>query len=142
MDHTITALGISMRKELICDMRKLLFVFTISLVFVACDSAVNDTSPTPIETPSKTTVEDVRINKQHSNAWAVTGMIRNESSSIIKGAVKIKFVNSKGDIVHSNRTKVNDGDPINPGQAGSFEYFTKPTDFDDVTSFNVEFYER
>ena len=67
-------------------------------------------------------------------------MIRNNSSSDIKGAVKIKFLNSKGDAVHNARAKLNDGDPIKPGQAGSFEYFAKPENFDDVTDFNIEFY--
>ena len=87
-------------------------------------------------------VENVKIKKEFPNAWAVTGMVRNNGSSSIKGAVKIKFLNSNGDIVHSTRTKVNDGDNLNSGQAGNFEYFAKPEKFDGVTDFDVEFYER
>lgn len=92
-------------------------------------------------TSTKTKVENVQIKKEYPNAWAVTGMIRNESSVNIKGAVKIKFLNSKGDVVHNYRAKVNDGDPLKPGQAGNFKYFTDPDKFDDVTDFDIEFYE-
>lgn len=87
-------------------------------------------------------VEDVKIVKEHSNAWAVKGKIRNNTTRPIKGAVKIKFINSKGDIVHNNRAFVNGGDSFDPGQAANFEYFTDPKTFDDVIDFKVEFYER
>ena len=119
---------------------KILTQLTLVAVLTSCglDTSNSGTS----SSTSKTKVENVKIKKEHSNAWAVTGMIRNESSTSIKGAVKIKFLNSKGDVVHSNRAYVNDGDPIKPGQAGNFEYFTDPEKFDDVTDFDVVFYER
>ncbi len=87
-------------------------------------------------------VENVRISKDHSNAWAVKGSIRNNTTRSIKGAVKIKFINSTGDIVHSNRAYVNGGDSFSSGQAANFEYFTEPEKFNDVVDFKVEFYER
>jgi len=71
-------------------------------------------------------VEDVRISKDHSNAWAVKGSIRNNTKGSIRGAVMIKFINSKGDIVHSNRANVNSGDYFSSGQAANFEYFVSP----------------
>ena len=119
---------------------RILILMTLSAIFTSCglDTSKKGTSASTL----KTKVENVKIKKEHSNAWAVTGMIRNESSVNIKGAVKIKFLNSKGDVVHNNRAKVNGGDPINPGQAGNFEYFTDPDKFDDVNNFDIEFYER
>lgn len=91
---------------------------------------------------NKYSVENVRISKDYSNAWALKGSIRNNSNSSIKGAVKIKFLNSKGDIVHSNRANVNSGDFISPGQAADFDYFVSPEKFKDVVDFEIEFYER
>ncbi|MDE5423360.1 zinc ribbon domain-containing protein [Ancylomarina sp. DW003] len=85
-------------------------------------------------------VENVRISKDHNNAWAVKGAIRNNTTHSIKGAVKIKFINSKGDIVHTNRAYVNDGDSFESGQAANFEYFVSPETFDDVVDFKIEFY--
>lgn len=93
-------------------------------------------------TSSKIKVENVKINKDNKFAWAVVGMIRNESSSNIKGYVKIKFLNSNGDIVHTTKAKVNDGDSFGPNQAARFDYYTKPIDFDGVTSFDVHFVEK
>jgi hypothetical protein len=120
---------------------KLLTFTLIIVILTSCGLETSNKGSTSI-TSTKTKVENVQIKKEHSNAWAVTGMIRNNSSSEIKGAVKIKFLNSNGDVVHNNRAKVNDGDPMKPGQAGNFEYFTDPDKFYDVTDFDVEFYER
>lgn len=87
-------------------------------------------------------VENVRISKDYSNAWAVKGSIRNNTTHSIKEAVKIKFINSNGDIVYTNRAYVNGGDSFEAGQAANFEYFTDPKTFDDVVNFKVEFYEN
>jgi len=120
---------------------KLLTLTTLIAVLTSCGLDTSNKGGTS-STSTKTKVENIQIKKEHSNAWAVIGMIRNESSADIKGAVKIKFLNSKGDIVHNTRAKVNDGDPIKPGQAGNFKYFTDPDKFDDVTNFDIKFYER
>ncbi len=56
--------------------------------------------------------------------------------------MKIKFINSKGDIVHSNRANVNSGDYFSSGQAANFEYFVSSEKFKDVVDFQIEFYER
>jgi hypothetical protein len=69
-------------------------------------------------------------------------MIRNNSSSNIKGAIKIKFLTSNVDIAHTAIAKVNDGDYLKLGQAGSFDYYAEPKNFSGVTDFYVEFYER
>lgn len=89
-----------------------------------------------------TRVENIKINKDNKFAWAVTGMVRNNGSSNIKGAVKIKFLTSNGDIVHTTKTRVNDGDILKPGQAGVFDYYTEPKNFNEVTDFDIEFYQR
>lgn len=102
-------------------------------------SSTNDSYST---STTNVSVENVRISKDHSNAWAVKGSIRNNKTHSINGAVKIKFINSNGDIVHSNRAYVNGGDSFSPGQSANFEYFTDPKTFNDVVDFQVEFYER
>jgi len=86
-------------------------------------------------------VTNVRISKDYSNAWAVKGSVKNNSNRLVKGAVKIKFINSKGDIIHSNQTTVNSGESFSSGQSATFEYFSRPETFDDVIDFDVEFYE-
>ena len=105
------------------------------------ESSNNTVRSTP-STVNIAEVEGVKVIKPYPNSWAVSGMVRNTSSKAIKGAVKIKFLNSNGDVVHSNRAKVNDGDPIDPRQAANFEYYADPSTFDAVTDFKVEFYER
>jgi len=86
--------------------------------------------------------ENVRIVKEHSNAWAVKGMVRNLENHSIKGYVKIKFLNSQGDILKTANAYVNDGDPLSPGQAGAFEYWTGPKDFQGVVNFQVIYKDR
>ena len=87
-------------------------------------------------------VENVKIKEDSKFAWAVVGMIRNKSSSDIKGYVKIKFLNSTGDIVYTTKARVNDGDSFGPGRAASFDYFTEPKNFEGVTDFEVDFVEK
>lgn len=87
-------------------------------------------------------VENVEQDTSHPNVGYVKGMVRNLSDRPIKGAVKIKFLNSNGDVVHSNRAFVNDGDPIQPDQAANFSYATEPEYFNDVVDFEITFYER
>jgi len=87
-------------------------------------------------------IENVQIDKAHSNAWAVKGMVRNLENHSIEGYVKIKFLNAQGDIVKSALTYVNAGDPLNPGQAGPFEYWTEPENFTGVVNFQVLFRDK
>jgi len=92
-----------------------------------------------IDNSNETSVENVKVQKDNKFAWAVVGSIRNVSDSEINGYVKIKFLTSNGDIVNTAKTKVNDGDSFSSGQAASFEYYTEPSNFDNVTDFDVEF---
>jgi hypothetical protein len=94
------------------------------------------------KTFTKYSVENVHVDKAYSNAWGVRGLIRNNSSMPITGSVKIKFLNNRGDVIHSYRAFVNDGDPLQSGQAGNFKYFTSQSDFDSITDFEVIFIER
>lgn len=124
-------------------MKKLKFLFlSLSLTLMISCGFENSEKNETEQFLQKTKTENVKINKDNKYAWAVTGMIRNNSSSNIKGAVKIKFLTSNGDIVHTTRTKVNDGDILKAGQAGNFDYYTKPENFEGVTDFDIEFYER
>lgn len=91
---------------------------------------------------SKVKVENLKIKEDSKFAWAVVGMIRNESSSYISGYVKIKFLDLNGDIVYTSKAMVNNGDSFEPGIAASFDYFTEPKHFDGVTDFEVIFVEN
>lgn len=84
-------------------------------------------------------VTGVTINKKHSNAWFVTGSIRNLGSYPIQGHVKIKFLSANGDITKSASTFVNAGDSLKPDQSASFEYAARPEDFHNVVNFDVIF---
>jgi hypothetical protein len=121
-------------------------IIALILIEKNCNNNSISDETTKIDSSSNysvnTTVENVQIKKEYPNSWAVKGMIRNNGSSNIKGAVKIKFLTSSGDIVHTTRAKVNDGDILKPGQAGEFDYYTKPENFNGVTDFDIEFYER
>ena len=121
-------------------LKKIIFAVLFSL-FISCgfDSS---TKANTISTDSKFKVERVQIKKESEFAWSVVGMIRNQSSSDVKGHVKIKFLNSAGDILNTAKAKVNDGDSFFSGQAASFEYFTEPSKFEGVTNFDVEFVEK
>ena len=121
-------------------MKKIILTLTLTFL-ISCGF---DSSKKTIDsfTSSKVKVENVRIKEDSKFAWAVVGMIRNESSSDIKGYVKIKFLNLGGDIVYTTKAKVNDGDSFGPGIAASFDYFTEPKNFDGVTDFEVEFVKK
>jgi hypothetical protein len=116
----------------------------LTLILVLLFSCRFDSSEKTTEsfTSSKVKVENVTIKEDSKFAWAVVGMIRNESSSDIKGYVKIKFLNSRRDIVYTTKARVNDGDYFGPGRAASFDYFTEPENFDGVTDFEVNFVEN
>ena len=60
----------------------------------------------------------------------------------IKGYVKIKFLNARGDIVKTVNAYVNSLDPFNPGQAAPFEYWDDPSEFEGITDFQVIFKDR
>lgn len=111
-------------------------------LFLILAIATSESKDSDSKSSIAVTVEDVKIEKEFKNAWAVTGKIRNNTDKPIKGAVKIKFINSKGDIVHNNRAFVNGGDSFDPGQAANFKYSVDPKTFDDVVDFKVVFYER
>ncbi len=127
-----------MKKQFIRPLSALVVI--VFFLFLAIASTENDSSTS--SSSVNVSIEDVKIVKEYSNAWAVKGKIRNNTTHSIKGAVKIKFINNNGDIVHSNRAFVNDGDSFDPGQAANFEYFTDPKTFEDVVDFKIEFYER
>ncbi|WP_188407196.1 hypothetical protein [Psychroflexus salis] len=125
--------------EIKINHKKIILVLTLTLL-ISCGFESSDKSNDYSTT--KTKVENLKLNKENKYGWAVVGMIRNESSSSIKGFVKIKFLNSNKDIVYSTMARVNDGDYFGPGQAASFDYHAAPSKFDGVTEFLVEFVEK
>ena len=88
---------------------------------------------------SEVRIEDVRVDKKIRNAWAVKGKVKNRESHSIKGYVKIKFLNWRGDVMKSVTTTVNGGDLIKPQQAAPFEYYAEPEEFEGATKFDVIF---
>lgn len=120
----------------------LIIVILLAFFYYYLKNSTYSTTDSYTTTSVNVSVENVRISKDHSSTWAVKGLIRNKTAYAIKGAVKIKFVNSNGDIVNSKRAYVNGGDFFDSGQAASFEYFADSEEFNDVVDFQVIFYER
>jgi hypothetical protein len=86
-------------------------------------------------------ISDVEIHKDYTKSWAVKGMVKNISNKDLSGYVKIKFIDSNGNIKGSNMAKVNDGDSFSPNQSAYFEYYTRSSNFYDIVDFNVTFFE-
>ena len=107
-------------------------------LLVACGSPGRPSQPEP----SEFTVENVRVEKEHNNAWTLTGMVRNNSGHPASIAVKLRFLTAQGDAVHASSAVVNNWDPVPPGTAAVFKYATDPKDFTGVTDFDVQPYER
>lgn len=115
--------------------------FAFSAALAACNVPTSTPSPSsPVS--SDFAVENVKVEKEFKNAWTLKGMVRNNSDHPASIAVTVKFLNAKGDVVHASKAVVNNWDPVNPGQAAVFEYATDPKDFDGVTEYDVEPYER
>ena len=116
----------------------ILFALIITISILAnCGLSSNSVSSS-----NNVRIENVTSDTSHPNVGYVKGMVRNLSNNDIKGAVKIKFLNFNGDVVHSSRAYVNDGDPIRPGKSASFSYATEPEYFTGVEDFEITFYER
>ena len=103
-----------------------LFCFASAVTFV-CTAYASDVK-----------VEDIQA-KKVPGACRVFGKVRNLENHAIKGYVKIKFLDGNGDILKTANTDVNGLDPIKPGQAGPFEYYTEPENCFGVVSFQVLF---
>ena len=73
--------------------------------------------------------------------WAIEGSVRNLESHDIRGYVDIKFMDGEGRIVKAVATAVNDGQPIAPGESGTFVYSTFSTHFSGIAGFKVVFVE-
>ncbi len=119
--------------------KQLLSIITIGIFTIMALATSKD--PTP-KISTNVTVEDIKVDKQLKDSWTISGKIKNISDKAVKGIVKIKFINSKGDIVHKHKAMVNDGDSIVPGNTANFKYSAKAKKFDDVVDYKVEFYER
>lgn len=116
-----------------------------AIVFVSGMAACNTPSnaPTPsAPTVSEFAVENVKVEKEFNNAWTLKGMVRNNSGHPASIAVKLKFLNAQGDVLHASKAVVNNWDAVEPGKAAVFEYATDPKNFDGVTDYDVEPYER
>ena len=91
---------------------------------------------------SEVGIENLSVDKTKTRSLGVKGLVRNLENHPIKGYVKIKFLNNQGDIIKSALTYVNDGDPLNPGQAGVFEYWCYKKDAIGVVNFKVIFKDK
>ena len=77
----------------------------------------------------------------NSSFWAIEGSVRNLETHPIKGYVKIKFLNTKGHILKSVATAVNDAEPLESSEAGAFVYRTFRSYFRGIAGFKVIFVE-
>jgi hypothetical protein len=75
-------------------------------------------------------------------AYTLEGTVYNQCETKKKGYVKIKFIDSNGDIRHSAMTNVNDGDNFNPKQSAPYSYSAEPDKFVDIKEFEVVFVEK
>lgn len=114
-------------------MKRIVPLFLAALTFIFISNPV---------LASNVKIESVRTVQEYSDAWCIRGMVRNVENHPIKGYVKIKFLNSLGDVVRSHSASVNDGDSIAPGQATFFEYYADPKEFKNVVNFQVIFKDR
>ena len=114
-------------------MKTIVSFFVAALMFILISNQV---------LASNVEIESVRTVQEYSDGWCVRGMVRNLENHPIKGYVKIKFLNSMGDVVRSHLASVNDADHIAPGQAASFEYYASPKEFSGVVDFHVIFKDK
>lgn len=126
--------------------RQILPLFAAVLLF-ACGSPSRDNSSGGESSHQRTeasefAVENIRVEKEHKNAWVLKGMVRNNTGHDAKIAVDIKFLNDRGDILHTNKATVNGFDATANGQAAPFDYATDPKNFEGVTKYDVRPYER
>ncbi len=105
------------------------FVFTFMLITI-----------TNIVYASNVGIENVRANpKIRPGTWCMSGLVRNLENHLIKGLVKIKFLNSRGDIIKSAFAPMNGGEPIAPNQAGLFEYYADAKTYEDIVDYQIIF---
>lgn len=90
---------------------------------------------------SKVSVEGITV-KKPPGAWGVIGKVRNLENHPIKGFVRIKFLDAKGNIVKSANAFVTSRDPLEPGQTAPFELWTDPASFTGVIDFEIIFVDR
>jgi hypothetical protein len=76
-----------------------------------------------------------------TSLWAIKGTVRNLASRPIKGYVKIKFLNGRGQIFKAAATEVNDSKPLEPDQIGKFRYPAFKRYFRPAVDFQVIFVE-
>jgi hypothetical protein len=131
-------------KKVFGSILKILGVVFLAIIAFNVISVINLDSSASSGTSDKFLfpAKDVKMVKETKNAWGVVGMIKNYPNEAVKGGVKIKFLNSNGDVVYSSKAFVNSGDELRPGQSANFEYYTDPSKFNGVTDFDVEFFRR
>jgi hypothetical protein len=76
-----------------------------------------------------------------TSLWAIKGTAHNLESRPIKGYVKIKFLNAKGQIFKAAAAAVNDSKPLEPDQIGKFRSPAFKTYFRRAVDFQVNFVE-
>ena len=78
---------------------------------------------TSIVYASEVSVEGATM-KNEFGVWVIEGRIRNLEKHPIRGFVRIKFLDVKGNIVKSVNAFITSRESLAPGQAASFELWT------------------
>jgi hypothetical protein len=108
-----------------------LFLFTLAISFAAIESYAADVE-----------IKNISVDQTFDTSlWAIKGTVRNMESRPIKGYVKIKFLNAKGQIFKAAATAVNDTNPLDPDQIGKFLYPAFKSYFRRAVNFQVNFVE-
>jgi hypothetical protein len=116
-----------------------------AIVFASMMAACSAPTSAPVASKPEVSdfaVENVHVVKEYNNAWTLKGMVRNNSGHAASIAVRVKFLNAQGDVLYATKAVVNDWDPVASGKAAVFSYATDPKDFDGVTDYDVQPYER
>jgi hypothetical protein len=108
-----------------------LFLFTLAISFAAFESYAADVE-----------IKNINVDQTFDTSlWAIKGTVRNLESRPIKGYVKIKFLNAKGQIFKAAATAVNNANPLDPDQTGNFQYPAFKSYFRRAVNFQVNFVE-
>jgi hypothetical protein len=117
-------------------MKRRLPIITILLFMIALSFAAADSYAAEVE------IGGLNVDQtSNPSFWAIEGSVRNLEGHPIKGYVKIRFLNTQGNIVKSVAAAVNDAQPIEPSEVGAFVYRTFRSYFRGVEDFEVVFVE-
>jgi hypothetical protein len=111
----------------------------LAILLLSCFTGNNDSTK---ENSNCVTKEFTNVDKSNKYAFTLNGTVYNNCGKDVNGYVKIKFIDSNGDIRHTAKARVNDGDYFSDRQSAPYHYSAKPIEFIDINTFEVVFIAR